>query len=229
MGLQAESTGAPHFFGKLVCLSMIYDKVTLEKRARVTLEEVCKYAVDSLICTDKPDLQDVERSYGVEVVEDCYPNEKKAERFIVSVWDKELSEVSLQKIRRFHGLGGLLKQTNGRIVSASLGPSTPNNPAHLIRTIQGKIDKLNNGGYKTFRTYGLYVFVNTVFLFTSYVQGVIEQVSEYQATMDSQYEVIYLDGYYEMYVCDIKTKTFSRIEMNQKTRERISEKILCHD
>lgn len=208
---------------------MIYNKMTLEKRAKVTLEEVCNFVVDSLICADKPDLQDIEQSYGVEVVEDCYQNEKQVERFVESVWDKDLSEVSSPKIRKFQKLGGSLKQENGKTVFASLGPSTPNNPAHLIRTIQGKIDKLNDGGYKTFQSYGLYVFVSTVSLFTSYVQSVIEQISEYQAKKNRQYEVIYLDDYYEMCVCDIRTKTFSRIEMNKKTRDRIEEKLLWHD
>ena len=49
---------------------MIYDKKTVERKAKVTIERVCGYTSDSLYCSDKPDLQDIKNSYGIEVVED---------------------------------------------------------------------------------------------------------------------------------------------------------------
>lgn len=35
------------------------DKFEVERRARITLEVVCDYPIECLICADKPDLQDM--------------------------------------------------------------------------------------------------------------------------------------------------------------------------
>ena len=55
--------------------------------------------------------------------------------------------------------------------------------AELARSVfkQGKVEKLNNGEYKAFASYGLYVIVDTTFPFDSYVQSVVESIAEFQA------------------------------------------------
>ena len=122
---------------------MIYDKKTVERKAKVTIERVCGYTSDSLYCSDKPDLQDIKNSYGIEVVEDCYQKEKRAERFVTGVFHKSIDEVDPRGVKRLMRLGGSITQVDGKVTAASLGPITPNTPEHLIETIQGKIDKLN--------------------------------------------------------------------------------------
>lgn len=137
------------------------DKFEVERRARTALEVVCDYSIECLICADKPDLQDTTHSYGIEVVEDCYSNEKEALRFISNVWHKPTSEISSEQIRKLEKLGGSIAEENGVIARAALG-TTVDSPEHLISTIKKKVEKLNSGGYKSFSKYGLYVFVNTV-------------------------------------------------------------------
>lgn len=190
---------------------MILSKVMIEQKARRALGDFCNYPIENLNCADKPDLQDIICSYGIEVVEDCYSNERKAERFIEDIQYKPYDEIDPQKIKKLEKLGGSLQAKNNKVVWGSLGPSMPNNPAHLIETIKGKIEKLNSGNYKHFDTYGLYVFVETVSLFDSYVHSVIEEISTVQIEKRLTYDTIYLDGTFEMCVCNMSNKTFIRI------------------
>ena len=53
---------------------VIRSKYELEAMARLTLGKFLGYPTETLKCADKPDLQDEVHSYGIEVVEDCYPN-----------------------------------------------------------------------------------------------------------------------------------------------------------
>lgn len=96
------------------------DKFEMEKLARLTLEVVCDYPCGCLICADRPDLQDMSHSYGIEVVEDCYFNEKKAERFISSVCQKQVSTIKPEQIKRLEQLGGSITEKNGIVASAFL-------------------------------------------------------------------------------------------------------------
>lgn len=199
------------------------DKFEVERRARTTLEVVCDYSIECLICADKPDLQDTTHSYGIEVVEDCYSNEKEALRFISNVWHKPTSEINSEQIRKLEKLGGSIAEENGVIARAALG-TTVDSPEHLISTIKKKVEKLNSGGYKSFSKYGLYVFVNTVSLFDSYVLSVIEVIAEYQIGKAYVYETVYLDGGYEICICNMKQRSFVRESINkEKIREKIWE------
>ena len=106
-------------------------------------------------------------------------------------------------------LGGSIAEENGVIARAALG-TTVDSPEHLISTIKKKVEKLNSGGYKSFSKYGLYVFVNTVSLFDSYVLSVIEVIAEYQIGKAYVYETVYLDGGYEICICNMKQRSFVR-------------------
>lgn len=199
-------------------------KFEVERRARLTLEVACGYPIECLICADKPDLQDTTHSYGIEVVEDCYSNEKEALRFISNVWHKPVSEINSEQIRKLEKLGGSIAEENGVIARAALG-TTVDSPEHLISTIKKKVEKLNSGGYKSFSKYGLYVFVNTVSLFDSYVLSVIEVIAEYQIGKAYVYETVYLDGGYEICICNLKQRSFVRRPIGQENKEKIREKI----
>lgn len=198
-------------------------KFEVERRARITLEVICDYPIECLICADKPDLQDTTHSYGIEVVEDCYSNEKEALRFISNVWHKPISEIKPEKIEKLGKLGGSIAEENGVIARAALG-TTPNSPEHLIGTIKQKVEKLNSNGYEEFSRYGLYVLVGTVCLSYSYTQSVVDAIAEYQIGKAQMYETIYLDGSYEMYICNMKQRSFVCEPINkEKIREKIWE------
>jgi hypothetical protein len=142
-------------------LGLIEGTKYIEEQARQTLGMICGYDIGCLIHDDSPDLQDAQNSIGIEVVQDVYPNELKATRFIESVWNTPYDQIDVEKIRRFKSYGGQIRAENNKILSASMGERN-NSPEHLIQTIKGKISKLN-GNYKSFDEYRLYVFVETVF------------------------------------------------------------------
>lgn len=198
---------------------MIYDKTILENIARLILARYCNYPIENLVCLDKPDLQDSINSYGIEVVEDCYSSEKEAERFLTSVWNMKYSEIDSKKIERLLKIGGELKEKGDKIFSTSLGKGTPNNPTHLIKTIKKKIIKLNNGGYKIFNNYGLYVYVNTVILQNSYVESIINEISKNQSEL--KYSKLYLDMHFQLWICDMNKKTYICKSIDRNSRNKI--------
>lgn len=196
---------------------MIKNKFMNEKIAKQILENVCNCPKGKLVCADKPDLQDAIGSCGIEVVEDCYSNEIEAERFVEGIWKKQISEIRPGGIKRLERIGGSIIEENGVVIGASLG-KTPNNPNNLIKTIKRKVEKLNGSEYEDFSSYRLYVFVDTVFLFDSNVHNVINVIEEYQNDRERIYEKIYLDGGYEMCICDMRQGIFTRKSIRPKFR-----------
>lgn len=204
-----------------------------EEQARKTLHYICNFTLDDWCCSDKPDLQNDVDGYGIEVVQDVYRNEQEMSRFIESFWGKQYSEIDEQKIKKFEGLGGTIKVENGRISGASLGTTT-NSPDHLIAVAKGKIDLLNRGQYRSFKKYGLYVFVGTTLVdqdFSSYAQQIIEEVASYQQTKDLKYSILFLDQHYVMCVCDLEKKSFEYELIPKEIRQRIHRETreLWHD
>ena len=108
---------------------VIRSKYELEAMARLTLGKFFDYPIETLKCADKPDLQDEVHSYGIEVVEDCYPNEKKAERIFDEVWNVPYSDIATKKLAKFEEAGGELKVEDNKIVGGLLGKSG-NGPNH---------------------------------------------------------------------------------------------------
>lgn len=200
----------------------MYNKAEKEEQARLTLGIVCRYPIDCMACKDKPDLQDAIHSYGVEVVLDCYENEMEIERFAEKIWNTPYSEIELKKLERLKANGGSIKAKDNKIVRISSGFSAPNDPKHLIDVINGKIIKLNGSGYESFAAYGLYVFVETVSLFDSYVQSVINDIAAAQFGKKRFYKTIYLDGTFKMCICDMCKKTYVKKRISREDRDIIA-------
>lgn len=178
------------------------------------------YDISCLQHKDRPDLQDVCHSVGIEVVEDCYPLERKHERFIKEVLYCPVNQIPKKQLDGFIREGGSIREENNRIVSAGLGETKANNPQHLIETICKKIRLLNSGGYTIFKSNRLYVFVDTVLsLFDSYVASIIDEVGK----CDGKYsfDTIYLFGWYEFVICDMSHKTFERKDVTPEIRSKI--------
>lgn len=206
------------------------NKYYVEEFARQTLHYVCGQSLDTLICADKPDIQDLSGKVGIEVVQDTYENEEVMSHFLNEIRETPFHEVPPEKIERFERFGGHIKVNGDRVGMSDLG-ETPNTPAHLIETIEKKLETLNKGEYKPFDTYQLYVFVNSVVLFgsASYVDEIIECISTLD--MPLSFETLYLDCNFEMYICNMKRKAYKRVEIPTLIRDEIRKgtQLLCHD
>jgi hypothetical protein len=140
----AVPMGFPEVSAEMRCvMGFIKETKYMEEQARQTLHNICGYDISNLIRSDKPDLQDVQNGIGIEVVQDVYPDEYEALRFIESVWKIPYDQISTKKIRRFESVGGQIIHENNKIVSTT-GKEKSNSPEHLIETIKGKIKKLNS-------------------------------------------------------------------------------------
>ena len=199
-----------------------YSTKQVEYKALRTLEIVCQYPTGRLVLCDRPDLQDDNASYGVEVVEDCQENQRIVESIIPDIWEKKYSTIPSHKLKALRKYGGQEGVTDG-IVNWCLVGEGPTDINHLLSTIQTKIKKLNEGGYKSFHSYGLFVFVDTVALYDSYVASLLEDLSKLQYPI--MYKTIYLEQHFEILICDTKTKTYTRKQILKADRDSINNEV----
>ena len=68
----------------------------------------------------------------------------------------------------------------------------------------------------------LYVFVETISLYDSYVYSIIDEVNKIDVPI--KYNKLILDGYFEICYCDMTTRSFSRHFIPKNTRELLSRK-----
>lgn len=205
----------------------------MEEWARHTLHHICAFSMDELECKDKPDIQSKAGNVGIEVVRDVYADELERQRFAETIWGKAYDDVDKGKVQRFERGGGFITVKDGDIQEIAYGEK-PSNPSHLIKTIEKKVELLNQGGYKVFEAYGLYVFVDTTFIdkyFKSFVQQTIESVVAFQKDQMVKYDVLYLDQWYTMCVCDLVKGEFTHYPISRETQKRIHDEVncICHD
>lgn len=179
-----------------------------EAIAKFTLTEILGWKQDNLLCSDKPDIQDDNNDIGIEVVQDFFQKDKEVEAFWEKNWGIPLTEIPKKNIERFESMGG----TIGAAGIISFGQHY-NIPQHLKDTIAAKLDLLNKGKYKQFANFMLYVIVDTVFLFDSYVLDVMRFATSTEH--QKKFHMLFLDGIseigsHELVVCDLSTQTFER-------------------
>ena len=209
-------------------LQLSEDKNYHENRARIVLCDVLKFEKERLIREDKPDLQYDTDAIGIEVVFDCYENEQANTAFVDKYYKSPISAIPCNKLRNYQARGGTYVLENGLFIPRSLGSSTPNNPEHLIETIKKKVDLINKGHYTRFASYCLYVRVDTVSpLYPSYVCEVISEINEYITSQDYQikYDTIYLDGWYEIIVCDMNSGSYEKYSISRELQNRIHDEL----
>ena len=201
----------------------IQTKKEMENRARITLGLILEYDISCLVCKDMPDLQDDAHSIGIEVVEDCYEDERERERCILNYYGKAITEIPEDKIRRFESNGAKLHTEKRIITGTSLGPTRNNAPGHLIETIRKKLAKLNQGHYAQFDRYDLYIFDDTVSLFPSYLEMIMDAVGSFKAK--KKFSMLYIDGYYEMTVCNLTDESIRIVPITKEMRQCILDRV----
>lgn len=198
------------------------NKKFVEEYARQTLHYLGLYDRSLLLPSDKPDLQDTANSCGIEVVQDCYPEEREFIRRVLDADHVPFSTLDRKKKEYFRNKNIELKIVGDHVVGAYWNNGHPNEPSHLCKTIIRKINKLNQGGYVSFDNYGLYVFVDTVAIdeqFNSYVRTVMKRAAQYPS--ERSYSTLYLDYYYGLCLCSVRENRFRRKPIDEALRELI--------
>lgn len=202
---------------------LIYPNEYLEEYTRLSLAEILDFNINALVHSDAPNIQDIENQIGIEVVEDTYQDEKELLRFWMKYEATPVDMLPNEQIDVYYKRHGTLKIDNNQLKGGSLGESKPNNPKHLITTINKKSQKMNSGNYAVFQSYMIYAFVDTMSLFDSYVSSVIQEVRKTYEKL--KYNKLILDGYYKLCYCDLETQKYCRYNISKTTRELISAKV----
>lgn len=186
------------------------------------MSEVLGFDILTLDHSDCPDIQDFKHNIGIEVVEDVYEKERELEKFWEKYENVPLIHIPSKQIEGYYKRGGTLTTDSEKLTGGTLGEAKPNSPDHLISKILDKIQKLNSGKYVSFPINYLYVFVNTVSLFDSYIFTMIDEINKTEAKI--KYQKIILDGYYELCFCDMERRSFERYDIPVSLRDYISKK-----
>lgn len=190
-----------------------------EKWARQMLNQTLDFDLSALEHKDRPDLQDFEHQIGVEITQDVYKNEMQCMRFWTRYEKIPYDKIPQKEIELYYKNKGELKTNDNYLLSGTLGEEKENNPTHLNKTIDQKLIKLNSGHYTIFENNILYVFVETVSLFDSYIMSIIEEVNN--ADYPLKYTRIILDGWFELCDCDIVNKKYCRYNITSEFRQKI--------
>ena len=134
-----------------------FDTTFFERYAMITLHTVLGDKYAHLANSDRPDLQDIEHSLGIEVTRSIKENRTEAELLVNELAGKEIfciNETDLQNIRIYGYSYGLdYGQFMGELEKRYWSLALP-----LKRIIKSKVQKVANGFYGAFDQFELFIF-----------------------------------------------------------------------
>ena len=199
-----------------------FDTCFFERYAQVTLETLLGEEYADLVNEDRPDLQKLDRSLGIEVTRAMEPSKNTAHAMLkemagMEVKDEDRDEVD-QIIRSGYGYGlqegkyiGYLEYEYWRLAQP------------LRRIIESKVSKVGSGFYGNFEEYGLYIFCKDDLCHDEVILT-MEYTSDLQRNLDIKYSKMYLSLIDKLYVCDL-TQVDRLLRPTQCTSYDISRKM----
>lgn len=178
-----------------------FDTCFFERYAQVTLETLLGDDYADLVNEDRPDLQKLDRSLGIEVTRAMEPSKNTAQAMLkemagLDVKAEDREEVD-QIIRSGYGYGlqegkyvGYLEYEYWRLAQP------------LRRIIESKVSKVGSGFYGNFEEYGLYIFCKDDLKHDEVILT-MEYTSDLQRNLDIKYSKMYLSLIDKLYVCDL--------------------------
>lgn len=178
-----------------------FDTCFFERYAKITLETVLGEEYADLVNRDRPDLQRLDKSLGIEVTRAMEPRKEAAVDMLkemagLHVEEKDREEVD-QIIRTGYGYGLQDGRYVGHLEYEYWSLALP-----LKRIIESKVSKVASGFYSDFKEFGLYIFCKDE-LTEEEVILTMEYASELQRNLDVKYSTIYLSLIDKLYVCDL--------------------------
>lgn len=178
-----------------------FDTCFFERYAQITLETVLGEEYADLVNRDRPDLQRLDKSLGIEVTRAMEPRKEVAidmlkEMAGLHVETQDREEVD-QIIRTGYGYGLQDGRYIGHLEYEYWSLALP-----LKRIIESKVSKVASGFYSDFKEFGLYIFCKDE-LTEEEVILTMEYASELQRNLDVKYSTIYLSLIDKLYVCDM--------------------------
>ena len=178
-----------------------FDTCFFERYAQITLKTVLGDEYADLVNKDRPDLQRLDGSLGIEVTRAMEPRKEEAMDMLkvmagLQVEEKDREEVD-QIIRTGYGYGLQDGRYIGHLEYEYWSLALP-----LRRIIESKVSKVASGFYSDFKEFGLYIFCKDA-LTEEEVILTMEYASELQRNLDVRYSKMYLSLIDKLYVCDL--------------------------
>lgn len=118
--------------------------------AKIVLESIFSGQFD-LEIMDKPDLQDIRKSIGIEVTQGRNPKQQEIE----SLYSKlpYVQDSAAEKMRK------QIEKRGGKLCGGILGGiSESDDFGYSVNAFEAKLNKINNGKYRSLKRYDLFVF-----------------------------------------------------------------------
>jgi hypothetical protein len=155
----------------------------------------------ALVNRDRPDLQMVDGSLGIEVTRAMEPRKDVAVDMLKEMAGVEVPESDREDIGRIIKSGYAYGLQDGRYMG-HLEQEYWSLALPMRRIIASKIGKVGSGFYGNFSEYGLYIFCKDDLSYEDVVMT-MDYASDLQRHLDVKYSKIYLSLIDRLYVCDL--------------------------
>ena len=194
-----------------------FDTCFFERYAMYSLRSLLGNRYAHLINSDRPDLQDVKRSIGIEVTRAITEDKNVANSLINEMAGRPVKEVN-EDLLQIQESG----YSYGLDLSYSVGSNEYNYWALALpmkRILESKMWKINNGFYGDFKEFGLYVFTKYD-LVADEVDEIIGFMMDAQQNKDVRYDHLFISQIDTFFDCDLQSGDFDCYPIDSKMRRR---------
>lgn len=182
--------------------------------AKIVLEELYPEEFQNLLIIDKPDLQSIDGSVGIEVTNAIDKNVMEAEKLYseISCNSAKKPQKALKRIEECgHKLeDGVLFYSKKGILDYSL---SENSFCSIIKSFDNKLTKLNGGQYKPFKNNHLFIF-SYIFCNDKMIKDAVSEMRKKQANMELKFYKVYLLIPGRCYSFDLYTGNYKEYPIN---------------
>lgn len=207
-------------------------KAYFEYFAREVLVSLLPEEFENLQKADKPDLQDISRSIGIEVTLALLENQLHAADLYDKIVDSKDETEKARCKEKIRKIGIDLLEYDGNTAGFGL-PLYDLRCETLIEAAKRKIDKLNNKGddefyeYRDFQHYRLFINTSLISDIRNHLNELIDWAVNIQRNCVRKYEVIYVyQDSFGLWACDLTTKRISEYPVTAEQRMHLAKRAL---
>ena len=210
-------------FAKTIILMLVpkFDTCFFERYAMASLATLFGEHYAHLVNRDRPDLQDDQRSIGIEVTRAIHENRNVVNALVNEMAGEEVREVNAADMLHISQSGYAYGLGDGSIIGRNefefWSLALP-----LRRILEIKMDKVNNGFYGDFREFGLFVFTKED-LDHGQVKDTIAFMMERQAYQVRMYSHLFVSQIQSLFDCDLETGHYRKIKISEAQRRAFYE------
>ena len=195
-----------------------FDTCFFERYAMVSLSALLGGHYTNLVNRDRPDLQDEELSLGIEVTRAIRENKNVANALVNEMAGEAVKEVNADDLLHINQSGYAYGLGDGSLIGRNeyeyWSLALP-----LMRILEIKMDKVNNGFYGDFKEFDLFVFTKEE-LDLNQVKQTIAFMMEKQAYQNRFYSRLFISQIQTLFDCDLFTGRYRKFNVSQVQRRQ---------